>query len=121
MHSIQLLPFLFTTLSLAANCDNSQPRMSDYPSGDDIAAQLRNGIPILCAMTDVPGVTANTWPAGSVVLLAQRKDAFSPLQSCEKCLEDIIDSCIAGGKVWGGSAFDGGEAYQIYDQSYPDL
>jgi hypothetical protein len=110
----------------AATCDYSQPRGDISVDGDTIGKFLREYASIACSLGNNNSTSAGQPSiqvmAGTLVLLAQRKDVKGPFDDCEAAFDNIISTCVENDKVWGGGEYDLGDvSYQIYNSAYPGL
>ncbi|KAL8872122.1 MAG: hypothetical protein Q9174_002196 [Haloplaca sp. 1 TL-2023] len=110
----------------AANCNTDQPRQSDVPSGQQIAAALQKN-------NALDNVCSNDWPQepqsqkvkiyneGSIIYNVTRTntDDAPPSNNCEEGFQNIISQCIVEASYWGGTYFYNAFTYVIYNSIYP--
>ena len=111
-------------LTTAANCDKSQGRQDDLPSGQTIANALTklNSLDTICSNDWPPKADKiKTYNEGSMIFNVTRSDttALPADNNCKVGFQNIIDQCITGDDYWGGDYEYDSFTYAIYNSVYP--
>ena len=115
--------FLIKALE-AADCNLSQQRQSDFPSGQQIASALtkQGALDNVCSddFSSQPGLI-KIYNEGSVNYNVTRKTTDEDPQdnNCQAGFQDIIDQCIVTSSYWGGSYTFNDFTYAISNAIYP--
>lgn len=108
-----------------ADCDLSQQRQSDFPSGQQIANALtkQGASDNVCSddFTDQQQNLIKIYNEGSVNYNVTRKttDEAPSDNNCQAGFQNIIDQCIATSNYWGGTYTFNDFTYAISNAVYP--
>lgn len=119
-----LLSGLLITATEAADCDLTQSRQSDSPSGEQISSALTK-------QGSLDNICSNDWPPqqdliktyneGSVIFNVSRQatDEVPADNNCQAGFQNIIDQCIVSSSYWGGSYTFNDFTYVVTNSTYP--
>ena len=108
----------------AADCNLSQQRQPNFPSGQQIASALtkQGALDNVCS-DDFPSQPnlIKIYNEGSVNYNITRKttDEYPQDNNCQAGFQDIIDQCIVTSSFWGGSYTFNDFTYAISNAIYP--
>ena len=108
----------------AADCNLSQQRQSDFPSGQQIASALtkQGALDNVCSddFSTQPNLI-KIYNEGSVNYNVTRKTTDEDPQdnNCQAGFQDIIDQCIVTSNYWGGTYTFNDFTYAISNAVYP--
>ena len=108
----------------AADCNLSQQRQSDFPSGQQIASALtkQGALDNVCSDDFPPQQNLiKIYNEGSVNYNVTRRTTDEDPQDndCQAGFQDIIDQCIVTSSYWGGSYTFNDFTYAISNAIYP--
>ena len=108
----------------AADCNLSEERQSDFPSGQDISNALikQDSLNNICSNEWSPLQNLiKTYNEGFVVYNVTRKttDAAPEDNGCQTGFQNIVDQCIVSSNYWGGTYTFNDFTYAISNAVYP--